>query len=134
MKGYWEVQSHSLLVVIVPMNPRGAREPEQSAGCTPECQEDCSRCQAHQGQPGAEMGGRCVPFKHVHMSTTTLDLKDQSWSQRSNAGFTNGQVKGKMGRLCKDFFVPREFKLYMSPSSLLSMLVHFHTPGHLLET
>lgn len=79
MKGYWEVQSHSLLVVIVPMNPRGAREPEQSAGCTPECQEDCSRCQAHQGQPGAEMGGEVCAIQtraheHNHLGSERPEL------------------------------------------------------------
>ena len=30
MKACWAVQSHSLLVVLVPNEPRGAREPEQS--------------------------------------------------------------------------------------------------------
>lgn len=68
MKGHWEVQSHSLLVVIVPMNPKcqGARAERKVQAAPPGCQEGCSRCQAQQGQPGAEVGGgACQPLDAV---------------------------------------------------------------------
>lgn len=63
-----------------------------------------------QGPRGGEVRANpLMPFRHVHLNTTTLDLEDQSWFQRSSAHFTDGPVKGKMGQLCKDFFVFREF-------------------------
>ena len=55
MKACWAVQSHSLLVVLVPNEPRGAREPEQSREGTFGCSQGW--CAEQRGL--AQKGGCC---------------------------------------------------------------------------
>lgn len=81
MKDCWEVQSHSLLVVIVPNEPSGAGELE--GGMRPRLSPRMAQgpLQAQQGQPGAKArGGDCqkqspdMAETRAHGHTATSDL------------------------------------------------------------
>lgn len=107
MKGCWEVQSRSLLVVIVPVNPEVPGSQSRAVQAAPQSvRRIAPGAKLSRVSQGPRWGEVCVnplmPFRHVHMNTTTLDLEDQSWFQRSECSLYGWAGERKMGRLCKD--------------------------------
>lgn len=108
MKACWAVQSHSLLAVLVPNEPRvvpGAGAEREAQAGAPEGQEDRSRCPGTagsargQGQSAAAARNNCQMWlshmhsgRHMTTSDLTLDsLKTEVYPRSLVAIFTKGR-------------------------------------------
>lgn len=50
------------------------------------------------GRDWGECANPQMPFRHVHMSTSTLDLEDRSWFQKSECSLYRWAGEGKDGK------------------------------------